>query len=396
MDLKLKFTAYERKNRKNVTITGRIYTDKGKKEFSTPYIISPQFWNKDREEVLDTYPNYLLINSYLFDLKSKFNKILVDAYYANENLNIKQAEKRLNALPPASKTCVEYFEIYNERRKLRSSTKDMLQKYKSQLKNLKDFLRDFYKDENLKLQDLKSGVLGMDMMDFFEKTLKHSRNYARKLVQAYQKFFTLCKKQEYHKEDLLIDYILPKPEKRPFVTLTLEEVKKLEVGFGLSEHLRKVADCFLFQCYSGFGYSDLKALRMTDLKTSKKGQYFEKPRGKTSVVTLVPLFPEAKALLEKYDNDVQNLYIICNPKYNSHLKTIGLILDIPKEKMKTHIARKTFANLKLNGEDGDFVSLEVVSKMIGHSNTKVTQQAYAQVNPNRILDETKNLRNNKK
>jgi site-specific recombinase XerD len=97
----------------------------------------------------------------------------------------------------------------------------------------------------------------------------------------------------------------------------------------------------------------------------------------------IPLFKPAAEIL----SDLQDIPQISNGKYNAYLKEIGVIVGIEKN-LTTHVARKTFGNLLLDKG----VSLEVVSSMYGHSNTKTTLSYYVDISEKRISDETVNLK----
>jgi site-specific recombinase XerD len=76
-------------------------------------------------------------------------------------------------------------------------------------------------------------------------------------------------------------------------------------------------------------------------------------------------------ILRKYDF---KLPIISNQKYNSYLKVLGAFCNL-KKRVTSHVARHTFATTVTlaNG-----VRIEVISKMLGHTNIKTTQ-IYAKV-----------------
>ena len=67
-----------------------------------------------------------------------------------------------------------------------------------------------------------------------------------------------------------------------------------------------------------------------------------------------------------------------NVKYNQYLKVVAQAAKIDKP-VSTHWARHTGATILLN----DGVPMQIVSKICGHSSTKITEQVYA-----KLLDET--------
>ncbi len=101
------------------------------------------------------------------------------------------------------------------------------------------------------------------------------------------------------------------------------------------------------------------------------------PRQKTGVPALIPLRPEAAALLAKYYP--KPIPICTNQLYNARLKLLGERLNLGFA-LTSHIGRKTFAMLALDAG----VSMEAVSAMLGHASLKHTQQAYAKIKEHRI------------
>ncbi|MBK7587694.1 MAG: tyrosine-type recombinase/integrase [Bacteroidetes bacterium] len=76
-----------------------------------------------------------------------------------------------------------------------------------------------------------------------------------------------------------------------------------------------------------------------------------------------------------------------NQKMNEYLKEIGDLCGINK-KITCHTARHTYATTILIGNG---ISIEVVSKLLGHRDIKTTQ-IYAKMTNNRIVEEFKSLK----
>lgn len=102
-------------------------------------------------------------------------------------------------------------------------------------------------------------------------------------------------------------------------------------------------------------------------------------RQKTDREISIPLLPQAEQLIVWFREHCQvGNYVqsrISNQKINSYLREIADIVGIDK-KLTHHTARKTFATTILLYND---VPIEVVSKLLGHSDISVTQRSYAQV-----------------
>jgi integrase len=119
--------------------------------------------------------------------------------------------------------------------------------------------------------------------------------------------------------------------------------------------------------------------------------WIEYVRGKTGKKIQIPLLDKAQALLVKFKNyGLIGDYIIpriTNQKMNSYLKEISDILDF--DIILTHkIARKTFGSILLFNN----VPIKVVSELMGHSNSLITERHYAKLD-NRKLGEAMNTLN---
>ena len=111
-------------------------------------------------------------------------------------------------------------------------------------------------------------------------------------------------------------------------------------------------------------------------------------REKTSKELSIPMLPKAEAILNKYDGEIFIFPRISNQRYNSYLKEIAAIIGVEK-KLTTHIARKTFASTVLLYND---VPMEIVSKLLGHSSMKITQDSYGKIVEKKISLEMSRLK----
>lgn len=159
------------------------------------------------------------------------------------------------------------------------------------------------------------------------------------------------------------------------IPLTREELMRIANRDFKIKRLNQVRDLFVFACNTALSYSDMATVKREDIQTTEDGvKYLKKQRIKTGITYIVPLSDVALGLLEQYN---YVLPIISNQRYNSYLQEIADICGIEK-KLTSHIARHTAATLLLNSG----VSIEVVAKILGHSNTRMTQH-YA-----KLLDTT--------
>lgn len=157
--------------------------------------------------------------------------------------------------------------------------------------------------------------------------------------------------------------------------LTVDEVEAIEKAEMPTESLKRVKDLFLFQCYTGLAYADLMRFDMSKSVKGEKYYLVTDDRKKTGEGYTVVLMEKAMDILKKYDYKLPKM--TCE-QYNMRLKIMADACGIEKP-IASHFGRRTCGMLLLNYG----FPIEIVSKVLGHSNIKTTQQAYA-----KILDRT--------
>jgi integrase len=156
--------------------------------------------------------------------------------------------------------------------------------------------------------------------------------------------------------------------------LTVEEVKKL-----VETPCRKqiIKDAFLFSCFTGLRYSDIRALKWGDIMTDNEGlKVIKFIQQKTKKIENLQISNEAlKFMPDKADAGAKDvIFPLSNNGYtNETLKSWILAAGITK-RVTFHVGRHTNATLLLSLG----VPIETVSKLLGHSDIQTTQ-IYAKV-----------------
>ena len=144
-----------------------------------------------------------------------------------------------------------------------------------------------------------------------------------------------------------------------------------------------VRDLFVFSCFCGLSYSDVKNLTKDNLQTSFDGHlWIITRRQKTNTDSSVRLLEVPKRIIEKYKGYTRDNRIFpvpSNTSCNSILKKIVKQCGI-KARLTYHVARHTFGTL-LTISQG--VPIETLSRMMGHTNIKTTQ-IYAKITKEKI------------
>lgn len=174
------------------------------------------------------------------------------------------------------------------------------------------------------------------------------------------------------------------------VFLTEEEllaIKKYNLANKVEgDRLIKVRDLFVFQCFTGLAYVDLKAFNKEEIFEIDGQKVIRSNRQKTEQGYISVLLPDAIEILERYD---YKLPIISNQKYNDYLKLLSVyVIDedtkkqIITKKLTTHVARHTCGTYLINKG----VPIETVARMLGHSDTKMTRH-YAKLLGKKVVSD---------
>ena len=173
-----------------------------------------------------------------------------------------------------------------------------------------------------------------------------------------------------------------------------EEIQNIIEKDFKTERLSLVRDIFLFSCFTGLAYIDVKNLTKSHISIGIDGEkWIFTHRQKTETASKIPILPVTQMIIDKYsdhpksNNEDRLLPILTNQKMNAYLKEIAAVCEIEKE-LTFHIARHTFATTVTltNG-----VPIESVSKMLGHKNLRTTQH-YAKVLDKKVSEDMKILR----
>ena len=149
--------------------------------------------------------------------------------------------------------------------------------------------------------------------------------------------------------------------------LTTEEMKAIENIHPVpGSKMAVVRDLFIFQMYTGMAFSDMQRFDINNYRLDDGQWVAVNERTKTGTAYISQLLPPAVEVLEHYGMKIPK---IANWRYNELLKYLGEVAGIRK-RITSHMARHTFATWALHNK----VELHVVSQMLGHTNTTMTQR----------------------
>lgn len=165
----------------------------------------------------------------------------------------------------------------------------------------------------------------------------------------------------------------------------LNKIKSLDLSD--YERLDKVRDLMLFQCATGMAYADLVNFDYNMINNVNGVYTYTNNRQKTKVEFTTVILQDGIDILNKYNG---HLPLISNQRYNSYLKELQKLSGVSTV-ITTHLCRKTYAHYMLNNG----VRIETVARLLGHSNTTITQKCYCRKTTSSIASEVAGVLNEK-
>ena len=153
--------------------------------------------------------------------------------------------------------------------------------------------------------------------------------------------------------------------------------------------LQLVRDTFLFSCFTGLSYVDIRGLVPQNIQKINKQLWVNTTRRKTGSEVNVRLFTVPYNILLKYmpaSGSGRIFDLPSNGWCNKCLDKIVAEAGIPK-KITFHAARHTFATTITLSQG---VAIETISKLLGHKNIRTTQ-IYANITHSHISGEMERL-----
>ena len=373
-----------------ITIQGK------RSEFSTKTSLDPAQWNPKNSVMKGSSEEARTINSYLQSIKNKIAQTQVIMSYQAveitlENfMNIYQGKTN-----ERNRTIIPIFQEHNRKVKAligKDYSAGTHERYQTALKHTQEYLKHQYGTDDIPINQIDhSFITGYDYYLRTEK--KCSNNTSIKYLKNFKKIIKICLDNQWMTTDPFINYKVKLQEVEREI-LSSEELQALAEKDIQIERLDNIRDIFLFACYTGLAYIDVKQLSPSNLVQGIDRQlWIHTYRQKTNTPSKIPLLQIAQDILDKYKDhpkcNNQNILlpVPSNQKLNSYLKELATICGIPKE-LTFHCARHTFATTVTlsNG-----VPIESVSKMLGHKSIKTTQH-YAKITDRKVANDMNQLK----
>jgi len=352
------------------TLCVRIINNCTKKDISLKIYIPIEHWDDKKLVIKKSYPNHFKINL----LIEKY-KIKIDSYFYNLRLNDKNFsfEDFKNFLFNVNGSSISFFEFVESEIKKRQTNKETLRTYLTQLTKLKKFM------PKLVFRDLNKDVV-FAYKTFMIRVLKNNENTYNKSLSMLRTFVNWSIEAGLIKDNPFSSVQISRIQgKREHLNeYELEILENLFHSGNLASYEKNALRTFLFSCYTGLRYRDMRNLKFKDIKQRlMKDEYIDFidiKTHKTDEYISIPLIDKAKNLLD--ENRQPNFPVFktyTNQVTNRYLKDIMEKANIDKV-MSFHCSRHTFATIGLSLG----VDITVIQKLLGHTNIRTTM-IYAKV-----------------
>ena len=341
---------------------------KGKKiEMATSVVLSKGDWSETKQRVKRRNSGHEKHNSILEAFDKKALKFLLNNFVHEETpLTLKQFKDYMISAGHSGESFTDYIMNYLNTNKPRLRIESWWS-YKSQITKLLKF------KNHISFADITEKFIN-DYQHYMLNTLGNNETTVSKSLRSLRTFVNIAMRYGHIKTNPFKYITIKKVDgKRDF--LSMEELNKLTRtyfdGKIKSEKEKEIVQYFLFSCYTGLRYSDLRALK----NSSIQGNSIHINMHKTGYRVNIPLTQKANQLLPgTRQSDSQSVFrVYCNKVTNRILKQVGARCGIQK-KLTCHVARHTFATVSITLG----IPIEVVSKLLGHTNLKTTQ-VYAKI-----------------
>jgi len=318
-------------------------------QFSSKLDIEPDMWDVKQGKASGNSAKARQLNTLLEEMRRSIRNHYHEIELREAYVTAEKVRNAFLGIETKQRTLLELFKKHNDdARKLIgiSKTPATLAKYDRCYRRMEEFMQYQYKVSDIALKEINHMFI-TDFETYLRTNSQCNENTTAKFMQTFRMIVIIAKNNGWIFADPFINYkIRLKRVDRGY--LTEQEIQKILKKKFPTKRLEQVRDVFIFSCFTGLAYIDVKQLRANDICTSFDGkQWIMTHRQKTDTPVNVPLLKIPLAILKKYEGQFPNgelLPVLSNQKLNSYLKEIGDLCGIDKN-ITFHMARHNISHI---------------------------------------------------
>ena len=367
------------KDQKVVPVMGRITVNGSIAQFSAKLSVPETLWEVSGGRAKGRSLEADRINRHLDNIRTQIGKHYQDICDRESYVTAEKVKNAYLGFGEKYRLLLEAFEKFTGDLKKRvgiDRCHGTWNRYYKSIDHLRTFMRKEYNVSDMPLAELEQSFI-----EQYHVYLKSDLGLKPTTVSGYLKCLKYVVKIAFNNGWMprnpfsLYQYTAPNPERSFLTEDELRRMMTTELRYKRQDYNR---DMFLFSCFTGICYADLKTLAWKQFGQDTHGDWWVTGnRCKTDTQYVVKLLPAALSILERCRDDGAERVFSFIPHLNTvdrSLKRIAVLCGIEK-KLTFHVGRHTYATTicLMNG-----VSLETLSKMLGHKRITTTQ-TYAKV-----------------
>lgn len=353
-------------------IMGRVTIAGQRAQFSTRLSVAPGAWDVGLNRVLGRSSEVARINRELETMRLELENCYDELRYVNPHVTPVEVRDRFLGQTIRQESILSLFELHNERYRRQigiTRSASSCYKYDAVLQHLRGYLAHKSPTGDMPLAQLNRDFV-IDFHGYLLRVAQCHKNTVWVYLTAMKHVLAEARNEGVVMNDPFADYRL-RNEYVHRSYLTEEELARLIALKELSPGMQLVRDAFLFSCFTGLSFVDLRALEVRHVVQFEEHCWIETSRQKTGQQVQVRLSELPLAIIEKYAPEDAGLIfpLPSNSWCNRCLVRLMKLAEIGK-RITFHAARHTFATT-LTLSKG--MPIEAISKLLGHSSIRTTQ-----------------------
>ena len=370
-----------------ISVNGRFCS------FSTFLSVDERLWHPDRKRLSGRSDEARRINALLDEIHYSVYDAYMQALRSSDEVTPQAVRRGYLGGEEGAVGLISFFDQHNaefESMVGLNRSKSTLYKYRYVCNHLRNYIIQRYNRTDISLQKVNRTFV-CDFHRWLAEAMNCGTNTMWIYMIAFKHIMLLAVSRGLLGSNPFTGYKLHS-EHTDKNFLMKDELRRLSCVTLDSPARQLVLDAFLFSCFTGLSFSDVGKFSMNDIVKRNGKLYISTHRMKTGTSVDVPLLRVPHRLIMKYydGDDERAIFRLtsngwCNRMLKTALRNAGI-----NRRLTFHSARHTFATTVTlaNG-----VPIEVVSRMLGHTDIKTTQ-IYAKVLQTSVSSEMQRISKN--
>jgi integrase len=305
---------------KEQTIYCRIILKGNRLDISTKQIVSSVFWDKLTEKVKQKYASSEYINQYLESLTKQIVDIYLNHKGIGKELTMDEIKSSIFGLNVVKEANQEELSVQLLKNLLRKYREDLNLKgkagvlaygtfigYKCSLLSFEEYFKKYYSTNSFSLKDISKEFF-FKFETYLLTTKRLCKNSACRVLKHTRRVFNYAFDNGWieNRIDIRFGVRYTNPPRKVLSMAEIKHIEELEIE---SDLLKETRDVFIFACFTGLGFSELKSLSIQNYTELAGRGWILINRKKTGGEQKLVLLPVAKRIIERHKS---NPYCIKN------------------------------------------------------------------------------------